>query len=84
MLFSHVPKSPLIHTGDCHLAPLPNGVPLPPSLPVARFSHLDGLRDCSNLVDLEQQAVAGLGINRLLDALGVGAQQVISNNLRLW
>ena len=39
---------------------------------------LDGLRHAANLVDLEQQGVAGLLVDAHLDTLGVGHQQVIS------
>ena len=35
----------------------------------------------TNLVDLEQQGIARLGVNGLLHALGVGAQQVVAHNL---
>lgn len=43
--------------------------------------RLDGLRDGSNLVDFEQEAVAGLLFNSSLDALGVCHRQVIAHYL---
>lgn len=44
-------------------------------------SRLDGLRDRSNLVDFEQEAVAGLLFNSSLNALGVCHRQVVSHYL---
>lgn len=44
--------------------------------------RLDGLGDGANLVDFEQQTVAGLLVNSLLDPLGVGHCQVVSYNLK--
>ena len=43
--------------------------------------RLDGLGDGADLVDLEQQAVAGLDVDSLLDDFGVGDGQVVSHNL---
>lgn len=43
--------------------------------------RLDGLCDGADLVDFEQQTVAGLLLHRLLDPLWVGHRQVISYNL---
>lgn len=43
--------------------------------------RLDGLCDRSNLVDFEQEAVAGLLFNSSLNALGVRHRQVISHYL---
>lgn len=39
---------------------------------------LDGLSDGSDLVDLEEKSVASLGLDGLLDELGVGDGQVIA------
>ena len=44
---------------------------------------LNGLGDGSNLVNLEQESVDELLVNSDLDSLGVGDQQVVSNNLCL-
>ena len=44
-------------------------------------SRLDGLGDGADLVDLEQEAVAGLDVHGLLDALGVGHGQVVPDDL---
>lgn len=43
--------------------------------------RLDGLCNGANLVDFEQQTVAGLLVNSLLDSLRIGHGQVISYNL---
>lgn len=42
---------------------------------------LNGLCDRANLVDLEQQGIAGLLFNGCLHPFWVGAQQVITNHL---
>lgn len=44
---------------------------------------LNGFADGTDLVDLEQKSVAGLGVNSLLDELGVGDSQVITDDLGL-
>lgn len=46
-----------------------------------RHSRLDGLSHGANLVDLQQQAVAGLLLNSLGDPLGVGDREVIPHDL---
>jgi hypothetical protein len=47
------------------------------------LSSLDSLSDGTNLVDLEQKCVAGLELDGLLDELGVGDSQVITDNLEV-
>lgn len=47
----------------------------------ARHSRLQGLGDGADLVDLEQQAVAGLLGHALGDALGVGDREVVTHHL---
>lgn len=42
------------------------------------LSGLDSLSDGTDLVDLEQKSVAGLGVNGLLDELGVCDSQIIT------
>merc|ERR1719245_2900103 len=52
--------------------------------PASGFGHihrLDGLGDASDLVNLQQEGVASLLIDRLLHALRVGHQQVIAHDL---
>lgn len=44
-------------------------------------SRLDGLCDRANLVNFEQQAVAGLVVHSLQNAPRVGDCQIISNHL---
>lgn len=44
-------------------------------------SRLDGFCDRADLIDLEQQTVAGLLLHCPLDALGVGHRQVIAHYL---
>jgi len=53
-------------------------------VPVVAHRHvagLDALGDCADLVDLEQQRVAHLLLQRHVDALDVGDQQVVTHNL---
>lgn len=55
-------------------------------MPAASVSHrrgLDGLGDASNLVDLEQETVAGLLLDGSLDSLGVRDGQVVTDDLDL-
>lgn len=40
-----------------------------------------GLRDRANLIDFKQQAVAGLLLHGLADAIRVGHREVVSNHL---
>lgn len=47
----------------------------------AGHSRLQGLGDRADLVDLEQQAVAGLLGHALGDALGVGDREVVTHHL---
>lgn len=47
----------------------------------AGHSRLQGLGDGADLVDLEQQAVAGLLGHALGDALGVGDREVVTHHL---
>ena len=44
---------------------------------------VDGLGDGTDLVDLEEEGVASLGLNGLLDELGVGDGKVIADNLEV-
>lgn len=44
------------------------------------LGSLDGLGQGTDLVDLEQESVAGLELNGLLDAEGVGDSQVITTS----
>lgn len=44
-------------------------------------SRLDGLGDGADLVDLQQEAVAGAELGRALDAPGVGDRQVVPHHL---
>lgn len=43
--------------------------------------RLDGLGHGADLVDLEQQTVAGLLVHCLLDPLGIGHSEVVSYDL---
>ena len=52
-----------------------------PSLNLGHVMSLDGLSHTSNLVDLQQEAVAGLLVDGGGDPLGVGHQEIVSNNL---
>ena len=45
------------------------------------LGSLDGLSDGTDLVDLEEESIARLELNGLLDELGVGDGQVITNDL---
>mmetsp|Transcript_51016 Transcript_51016/g.119606 ORF Transcript_51016/g.119606 Transcript_51016/m.119606 type:complete len:386 (+) Transcript_51016:757-1914(+) len=52
--------------------------------PASKLGHaccLDGLRHRPDLIHLQQQGIAGLAVQGLLHALGVGDQEVVSNNL---
>ena len=49
---------------------------------LGHLHSLDGLRHSSYLVDLQQQGVAGLPLDGLLDALRIGHQQIISDHLQ--
>ena len=60
---------------------LPVGDHGAPALSLGHVVSLDGLSHAANLVDLQQQTVAGLLLNSSGDSLGVGDQQVVSNNL---
>mgnify|MGYP005989629891 CR=1 FL=1 len=52
-----------------------------PSVGVGVLSSLDGLSQSTDLVDLEQEGVARLELDGLLDAERVGDSQVITDNL---
>jgi hypothetical protein len=49
-----------------------------PAVGVGVLGSLDGLGQSTNLVDLEQESVAGLELNGLLDTERVGDSQVIT------
>lgn len=51
-----------------------------PVVALRELSSLDRLRDCTNLVDLEQETVAGLLLDGRLDTQGVRDSQVIAND----
>lgn len=52
-----------------------------PAIGVGVLGSLDRLGQCADLVDLEEEGIAGLELNGLLDADGVGDGQVITDNL---
>ena len=52
-----------------------------PSRTLAGFHGLDGLGQRADLIDLYQQGVRGIFLDRFTDAFGIGHQQVITNNL---
>lgn len=52
-----------------------------PAIALGQLVSLDGLGDGADLVDLEQQAVAGLLLDGGGDPLGVGHGQVVANDL---
>lgn len=52
-----------------------------PTSSVRVLGRLDGLSQGTDLVDLQQQSVARLQLNRLLDAQGVGHGQVVTDAL---
>ena len=52
-----------------------------PSLSLGHVVSLDSLSHAANLVDLQQQTIAGLLLNSSGDSLGVGDQQIVSHNL---
>ena len=54
-----------------------------PALGLGHVMSLDGLSHAANLVDLEQEPVAGLLLDGGGDPLGVCHQKVISDNLDL-
>lgn len=45
------------------------------------YSRLQGLCDGADLVDLQQQAVAGFLSDALGDTFGVGDREIVSNHL---
>lgn len=49
-----------------------------PSSSVRVFGGLNGFRQGADLVDFQEQSIAGLRLNSSLDALGVGHSQVIA------
>lgn len=49
-----------------------------PATGVGVLGGLDGLGEGTDLVDLEQEGIAGLELDGLLDAEGVGDSQVIT------
>mmetsp|Transcript_54085 Transcript_54085/g.136063 ORF Transcript_54085/g.136063 Transcript_54085/m.136063 type:complete len:475 (-) Transcript_54085:104-1528(-) len=54
-----------------------------PSVLLRDFARLDGLGDGADLVDLEEEGVACLGVEGLLDALDVGDEEVVADDLDL-
>ncbi|KAI6754374.1 hypothetical protein HG530_012888 [Fusarium avenaceum] len=52
-----------------------------PAVGVRVLGGLDGLGQSTNLVDLEEEGVARLELNGLLDAERVGDSQIVTNNL---
>lgn len=52
-----------------------------PAIGVGVLGSLDRLGQSADLVDLEEEGIAGLELNGLLDADGVGDGQVITDNL---
>ena len=52
-----------------------------PSRGLGHADGLDGLCDGPNLVDLEKQRVDHLAVDGLLDALGVGHEHVVPDDL---
>lgn len=54
-----------------------------PAVGVGVLGGLDGLGEGTDLVDLEEEGVARLELNGLLDAQGVGDSQVITDNLEV-
>ena len=54
-----------------------------PALGLGHVVSLDGLGDAANLVDLEQEPVAGLLLDGGGDPLGVSDQEIISHDLDL-
>jgi len=54
-----------------------------PVVGVGVLSSLDGLSESTDLVNLEQEGVARLELNGLLNAQGVGDSQVITNDLEV-
>lgn len=54
-----------------------------PAVGVGVLGSLDGLGESTDLVHLEQEGVARLELNGLLDAQGVGDSQVITDNLEV-
>ena len=54
-----------------------------PAVGVGVLGGLDGLGESADLVDLEEEGVARLELNGLLDAQGVGNGQVITDNLEV-
>lgn len=54
-----------------------------PALGLGHVVSLDGLSHAANLVDLEQEPIAGLLLDGGGDPLGVGDQEVISHDLDL-
>lgn len=63
-----------------HINPTPEGLDLEKRFPVADLRS-QRLGDCSDLVDFQQQAVAGFFLHSFADASGVGHREVVSNHL---
>ena len=52
-----------------------------PASPLGHVAGLDGLSDRADLINLEQEGIAELLVNTGLDALGVGNEEIITDNL---
>jgi hypothetical protein len=54
-----------------------------PALGLRELAGSDGLGDSADLVHLEEEAAAGLLLDGSVDALGVGHEEVVTDNLRI-
>ena len=52
-----------------------------PSVLLSEKMSLDGFRDGSNLVDLQEETVASLLIGSSCDSFWVGHREIVTNNL---
>mmetsp|Transcript_26955 Transcript_26955/g.67764 ORF Transcript_26955/g.67764 Transcript_26955/m.67764 type:complete len:364 (+) Transcript_26955:312-1403(+) len=52
-----------------------------PASLVCHLARLDALGDGADLVDLEEEGVAGVAVDGALNALGVGDEQIVANDL---
>lgn len=52
-----------------------------PAVGLGQVVRGDGFGHATDLVDLQQQAIASLAVNGSLDTLGVGDSKIVANNL---
>jgi hypothetical protein len=55
----------------------------PPPVLFGQFHSVDTFTDRTDLVDLEEQTVGGLAVNRLRNLFRIGHRQIVTDNLDL-